>query len=86
MTNSIVLRDAKAPSVAVALDERVFCYFGLSEIIHTDQGDQFELALMNNLYGFWGVPHNHTTPYHPQDNEVVERGNRALGIHCTLCF
>ena len=40
--DAIALPDATAPVVATALDERVFCYLGLPEQIHTDQGAQFE--------------------------------------------
>lgn len=42
----LVLPDATAPVVAWALDEKVFCYMGLPEQIHTDQGAQFESQLM----------------------------------------
>ncbi|XP_067947255.1 uncharacterized protein [Watersipora subatra] len=38
-----------APVVANTLDERVFCYQGLPEQIHTDQGVQIESQLMAKL-------------------------------------
>ena len=44
--DAIALPDATAPVVATARDERVFCYLGLPEQIHTDQGAQFESLLM----------------------------------------
>ena len=40
---------------------------------------QFESKLMAELCALWGVRKSHTTPYHPQANGVVERGNRDLG-------
>ena len=43
--------DATAPVVAATLDERVLCYMGLPEEIHTDRRDQFESQLMTELCG-----------------------------------
>ena len=75
----LALPDATAPSVARVLHERVFCYPGLPEQMHTDQGMQFETQLLGELFQLWGVEKSHTTPYHPQANGIVERGNRQLG-------
>ena len=77
--DALALPDATAPVVATALDERVFCYFGLPEQIHTDQGAQFESSLLKELCQMWNVHKSHTTPYHPQANGIVERNNRGLG-------
>ena len=83
--DAIALPDATAPVVATALDERVFCYLGLPEQIHTDQGAQFESLLMAELCQLWRVERTRTTPYHPQANGIVERNNRLLGDSlCTL--
>ena len=77
--DAIAIPDATAPTCARILDERVFCYMGLPEQIHADQGAQFESQLMQELCMLWGVTKTHTTPYHSQANGVVERGNRGLG-------
>ena len=77
--DALALPDATAPTVATALDERVFCYLGLPEQIHSDQGVQFESQLMQELCSLWGVEKTRTTPYHPQSNGIVERNNRKLG-------
>ena len=77
--DAIALPDATAPVVATALDEKIFCYMGLPEQIHTDQGAQFESSLMAELCQLWGVEKTRTTPYHPQANGMVERNNRLLG-------
>ena len=77
--DAIAIPDATAPVVATALDERVFCYLGLPEQIHTDQGAQFESQLMAELCQLWKVEKTRTTPYHPQANGIVERNNRLLG-------
>ena len=57
----------------------MFCYLGLPEQIHSDQGAQFESLLMAELCRLWRVDKSHTTPYHPQSNGLVERNNRKLG-------
>jgi hypothetical protein len=73
------LPDATAPVVARALDDRVFSYFGLPEVIHTDQGAQFESDLMSSLCQLWKITKTRTTSYHPEGNSVVERQNKTLG-------
>ena len=77
--DALAIPDATAAVVATVLDERVFCYMGLPEQIHTDQGAQFESQLMTELCQLWGIDKTRTTPYHPQANGVVERNNRGLG-------
>jgi len=47
--DALAIPDASAPTVARALDQQVFCYFGLPEQIHSDQGAQFQSQLMSNL-------------------------------------
>jgi transposase InsO family protein len=77
--DGIAIPDATAPTVAQILDERIFCYFGLPEQLHSDQGAQFESALMEELCELWGIDRTHTTPYNPRANGMVERNNRVLG-------
>jgi len=77
--DAIPIVDATAPTVARALDERVFCYMGLPEQLHSDQGANFQSDLFKELCQLWRVDQTRTTPYHPQGNGVVERNNRALG-------
>ena len=50
--DAIAIPDATAPTVATTLDERVFCYFGLPEQIHSDLGRQFKYQLMAGLCAF----------------------------------
>ena len=77
--DAIPLPDGTAETVARALDERIFAYFGLPERIHSDQGAQFESVMFQELCQLWGVQKSRTTAYHPQGNGVVERGNKELG-------
>jgi len=71
--DALAIPDESAPSVARALDQQVFCNFGLPEQIHSDQGAQFQSQLMSGLCKMWGVNQSRTAPYHPQGNDVVER-------------
>ena len=73
--DALPLVDATAPVVAATLDERVFCYLGLLEQFHTNQGPQFESQLLAELCQLWKVTKTRTTPYHPQANGMVERNN-----------
>ena len=84
--DALPIADATAETVAEALETRVFSYMGLPKRLHSDRGTQFESELMQELCDFWGVEKTHTTPYHPQSNGVVERGNRTLGdaLRCLL--
>ena len=77
--DALPLTDATAPVVAEMLDARVFSYFGIPEELHSDRGAQFEGDLITELCSWWGITKTRTTPYHPQSNGVVERGNRTLG-------
>ena len=59
------MQNGSAETIAETLEERVFCYLGVPERIHTDQGAQFESRLIAELCAFWVVRKNYTTPYHP---------------------
>ena len=76
--DALPVQNGSAEAIEEMLEERVFCYFGVPERIHTDQGAQFESKLMAELCALCGVRRSHTTPYHPQANGVLKRGNRNL--------
>ena len=84
--DALPIPNATTVEVAKALDERVFAYFGLPEILHSDRGTQFESEVLSELCDLWRVQKTRTSPYHPQSNGVVERGNRTLGdaLRCLL--
>ena len=84
--HAVAIPDGTAATVARALVEHVFCPWGLPEVLHSDQGAQFESTLMAEVCFLLGIDRSHTTPYHPQGNGVVERNNRTLGdsLRCKL--
>lgn len=77
--DGIPLPDATAATVATALDERIFSYLGVPEVIHTDQGSQFQSDLFEACCKLWGSKKTRTAPYTPTGNSVVERGNKVIG-------
>jgi transposase InsO family protein len=77
--DAIAIPDGTAITIVETLERQVFNYFGLPERIHTDRGAQFEGQLLKELCQLWKVDKSKTTPYHPQGNGVVERGNKDLG-------
>ena len=47
--DALPVQNGSAETMAEILKERVFCYLGVPEPIHTDQGAQFESRLMAEL-------------------------------------
>ncbi|PIK52582.1 hypothetical protein BSL78_10524 [Apostichopus japonicus] len=76
--NMYALPDQTAETVAQCLFDKYFCEHGISEVLHTDQGKQFESKLVHRLCKLMGIVKTRTSPYHPQSDGQVERFNRTL--------
>lgn len=84
-TQAVPTSDQRAPTVAGILVREWFYKFGIPARIHSDQGRNFESALVHQLCQLYGITKTHTTPYHPQGNAQCERFNRTLhGLLCAL--
>ncbi len=60
-------------AVHVAEELLVYCLrFGVPQEILTDQGENFTLKLLAELYRMLHIHSIRTTPYHPQTNGLVE--------------
>ena len=63
---------------------KLFSIYGQPEIIHSDQGRNFESSILTQTLEAFGVNKSRTTAYHPQGDGMVERFNRTLLIlYCT---
>ena len=56
----------------------MFFRFSLPDQILSDQGRQFESAIVTELCSLLQIHKSRTTPYHPQGDGLVERSNRTL--------
>ncbi len=52
--------------------------FGMSAIVTTDRGSQFESALFQSRTNLFGTTRTRTTAYHPATSGMVERVLRTL--------
>lgn len=64
-------------TVSKALWNNFFVHYGMPERLHSDQGCNFESAIIKNLCDLLGIRKSKTTPYYPRGNPV-ERFNQTL--------
>ncbi|XP_055999913.1 uncharacterized protein K02A2.6-like [Ostrea edulis] len=77
-TESFATPNMEAQPVAKILVEEVFAKFGLSRILHSDQGRQYESHLFKEPCALLHIEKTRTSPYHPQTDGMVERFNETL--------
>ena len=71
------MSDMEATTVAKCLYDFI-CRFGALDMLHTDQGRNFESALISELHKLLGITKTRTTPYHPQLDGMIRCFNRTL--------
>ena len=57
---------------------KLFSTYGQPDILHSDQGRNFESTVLAQTLKAFGVQKSRTTAYHPQGDGMVERFNRSL--------
>ena len=68
----------EATTVAQKLVDEFFCRFSPPEKLHSDQGRNFESAVIAETCKLLGIQKSRTTTCHPQSDGLVERFNRTL--------
>ena len=75
--DAILLRDQAANRITEEL-MKLFTTYGQPEILHSDQGQNFENAIFCQTLDAFGTNKSRTTAYHLQGDGLVERFNRSL--------
>ncbi|PIK60883.1 Transposon Ty3-I Gag-Pol polyprotein [Apostichopus japonicus] len=77
-TQAIPTKDQTAQTTAKKLAQHWFLLFGAPRRLHSDQGRNFESALIQQLCQIHNITKTRTTPYYPEGNGQAERFNRTL--------
>ena len=75
---AIPIANQEATTIAEALVSNFFCRFGSCLELHSDQGRNFESAVMAEVCKLFGVHKTRTTALYPQSDGLVERFNSTL--------
>ena len=75
--DAIPLQNQRAVTISAEM-VKVFCTYGIPDIVHSDQGQNFESTVFHQTLKAFGVEKSCTTTYHPEDDGMVERFNRSL--------
>ena len=76
--NIYPMKDQTASTIGKHLFDDYVKEHGVPEILHTDQGRQFESRLVQELCNKLGIKKSRSTSYHPQGAGIVERCNRTI--------
>ena len=57
---------------------KIFAVLGMPNILHSDQGQNFESTILRQTLNAFSIVKSHTTAYHPQGDGMMERFNRSL--------
>ena len=64
--------DQSATTTAEKLVDEMFCRFGVPEELHSEQGQNFEASVFQEVCRRLGMKRTRTTPLHPQSDGLVE--------------
>ena len=72
------VKDCTAAIATHFLFENIITIFVCPKILISDQGTNFVNKLIVELTAEFQIQHKKTTPYHPQENGIVEAFNKVL--------
>ncbi len=75
---AIPARNQTARITADALFYNFIVHYGFPKRIRSDQGANFQSAVIKELCRLSGMEKSRTTPYHPMGNRITERMNKTL--------
>ena len=75
---AVPLKDLDFKEVANSLVENWVLRFGVPDVLHTDQGTNFNSDLMKEVCSLLQIDKSRTTAYHPEENGQVETVNRVI--------
>lgn len=81
---AVPLQDQIAASISAAVI-KICCSFGIPDVLHSDQGRNFESQLFRDVLTAFEIQKSRTTAYHPQGDGMVERFNRSL-LQLLCCY
>jgi len=84
--DAVPLPNKEAETVAKALVQRIFTRVGCVLELLSDQGKEFDNALLTALCNLLGTHKLRTSPYKPSTNASVERLNRSIGSLIAKCI
>lgn len=67
-----------AETVARKFVRNIVLKFGIPEVVPTDQGSKFLSELFQNTCKLLRIKGIHTTAFHPDSNDGIKRGHRAI--------
>ena len=65
-------------TVAKTFTEEFICRFGPPEVVHTDQGKNFQSQLFREVLALLEIRQTRTCAFRPQSDGMVERANRTI--------
>ena len=78
-TEAFPLPNQEATSVAEVVVKEVVSRYGVSLVLHSDQGRNFESIVSAEMCRLLGIQKTRTTPLHPQSDGMVESFNHQHG-------
>jgi transposase InsO family protein len=77
------VKDCSENTTACFIFDDIITRFGCPKVLMSDQGTHFINKTVTALTEEFAVHHQKSTPYHPQENRMVESFNKILEITLT---